>query len=186
MITPKSNEPRLTGLEEQAYRDTISNFAGHLNQFPVSQKAISKLEQNLTTTALTLNCAVAGESSRDIVMTSNDGKWHKSIMLFDNIGACHRRDGMHVEYAVVEQLPNGENEVWAKGPNAAELLKLFVSEERQTMKVWNDDLVAQVKEFLGQRFPGQDMTNVSERVIRSVSQADNLNQQADRRRGMKI
>ena len=75
----------------------------------------------------------------------------------ENICLCHRPITGGAEYAVVEHFPaRGTNEIWNRGWNAVEVLKAFAQEQRQALQVWTEDMTAQVKEFLAEKYPGQD------------------------------
>jgi hypothetical protein len=41
-------------------------------------------------------------------------------------------------------------------------LKSFTHEQRQALQVWTEDMSAQLKEFLAEKFPGQDLSRVAE------------------------
>jgi len=171
------NDRRPTPLEEQAHAEARTHFADHLKQFPASQAAVKKLEQNLATLASEMNMATAPSSSPDAVIQADDGEWHKSTGLFDNIVACHRRTAAGVEYAVVEQFPSGTNEVWAKGYNAIEVLRAFTTEDRHALQTWTEDMAAQVNEYLAEKYPGQDMSRVADGLMRRFTHAQRLNHQ---------
>jgi hypothetical protein len=93
----------------------------------------------------------------------------------ENIFLCHRSTTSGAEYAVAEHFPaRGANEIWDRGWNAVEVLKSFTQEQRQALRVWTEDITAQVKEFLAEKFPGQDLNRVAgssiHRFSRVVSQ----------------
>ena len=165
------NDRRPTPLEEQAHAEARTHFADHLKQFPASQGAIKELERNLATLASEMNVAAARSWSPDDVIQADDGAWHKSTGLFDNIVACHRRTAAGVEYAVVEQFPSGTNEVWAKGYNAIEVLRAFTGEDRHALQIWAEDMTAQVNEYLAEKYPSQDLSRVTESIVNRLTQA---------------
>jgi hypothetical protein len=72
---------------------------------------------------------------------------------------------------VVEHFPKrGTNGIWNRGANVGEVLKTFMQEQRQVLKVWSEDMTAQVKEFLAKKFPGHDMTRIAD-CFMSISTA---------------
>ena len=75
--------------------------------------------------------------------------------LFDNLRVLYRRALYAVEFAVMEFFPNGHYEIWNRGYNALDVLRAFVSEQRQAMQTWADDLKAQVAEFFGREESGR-------------------------------
>lgn len=172
MSNSQFNDNQLAPFEEQAHAEARSQFAESLKQFPVSWDAIKKLERNLATMALATNMAAARSSSKDVIQADDGSQWHRSAVLFDGILACHRRTDAGVEYAVVEQFPNGRNEIWTKGRNAVEVLRFFIEEEKHAVQVWADDLNAQVKEFLAEKYPGRDMSRVADGFMRRLAHTE--------------
>ena len=84
----------------------------------------------------------------------------------ENMFLCHRHIMGGAEYAVVEHFPTrGTNEIWNRGGNAVEVLRMFAQEQRQALLVWTEDMSAQVKEFLAEKFPGQDMSRVADAFV---------------------
>jgi hypothetical protein len=69
----------------------------------------------------------------------------------------------------VEQFSNGRNEIWTKGRNAVEVLRVFFEEEKHAVQVWADDLNAQVKEFLAEKYSGRDMSRVADGFMRRLA-----------------
>jgi hypothetical protein len=94
----------------------------------------------------------------------------------------------------VEHFPaRGTNEIWNRGWNAGEVLKAFTHEQRQVLQVWAEDMTAQVKEFLAEKFPGQDLSRVADVFVhkcttRTVSQKHALthNHKQIHSRGMRV
>ena len=107
--------------------------------------------------------AAAKPPIKENVIQADDGaQWHKSVDLMENIHFCHRPISYGAEYAVMEHFPAcGTNEIWNRGWNAAEVLKSFSQEQRQALQLWTEDMTAQVKEFLAEKFPGQDLSRVA-------------------------
>jgi len=174
MSNSQFNDCRPSKLEEQAYAEARNQFAESLKQFPTSRDAIRKLEGNLATMALAMNMAAARPSSESVIQTDDGLQWHKDAVLFDNIFVCHRRTDTGVEYAVVEQFSNGSNEIRTKGWNAVEVLRVFTWEQKHALQVWTDDLNAQVKEFLAEKYPGQDMSRVADGFMQRFTDTERL------------
>lgn len=158
-MSSRFDRRRLTTLEEQAYTEAKEHFAEHLKQFPASRMAVERLEWDLAKIALAANM-MASKTPAANSITTDDGKpWFRDVDLMDNIYLCHRPFVGGAEYAVVEHFPaGGRNEIWNRGGNAVEVLRLFIQEQRQALQVWTEDLAAQVKEFLAETYPGQDMS----------------------------
>ena len=186
---------RPTELEDKAHAEAVRHFAEHLNQFPASREAVERLERDADKIALAANRAAAKPTPKENVIQADDGaQWHKSVDLMEDIHFCHRPISYAAEYAVVEHFRSrGTNEIWNRGWNAAEVLKVFTQEQRQALQVWTEDMTAQVKEFLAEKFPGQDLSRVADAFIhkcttQAVSQKHTLTQihEQNHSRGMKI
>ena len=153
---------RLTTLEEQAYTEASEYFSRHLRQFSAALEAIEHLERDLAKIAVAANIAAVKTPSGDTILTDEAQPWHKAVRLMDNVQLCHRIDAGRAEYAIVEHLPEmGRNEVRYRGRNAIELLQQFGQEQRRALEVWPQDMDAPLKEFLAQKYPGQDLARVT-------------------------
>lgn len=132
---------------------------------------------------------------KENVIQADDGKqWHKSVDLMENIHFCHRPISYGAEHAVVEHFPaRGTYEIWNRGWNATDVLKLFTQEQRQALQVWTEDMTAQVQEFLAEKFPGQDLSRVADAFVykcttQTVSQKHSHNHSNEQKnsRGVRI
>lgn len=164
-MSNRYDDPLPNALEEQAYTEARQHFASQLRQFPVSRETIERLERSLSVMALAANMAASGPV--DLAIRTDDGvKWCKSVDLMDNLYLCHRPLPGGVEYALVEYFPaRGTNEIWHRGWNAIDVLKVFVEEQRQALEIWTEDMKAQVKEFLMEKYPGHDMSRVADGFV---------------------
>ena len=155
---------RPTELEDNAHAEAVRHFAEHLKQFPASRETVERLERDADKIALAANRAASKPTPKENIIQADDGKhWHKSVGLMENIHVCHRPISYGAEYAVVEHFPaRGAHEIWNRGWNAGEVLKAFTQGLRQTLQVWTEDMTAQVKEFLSEKFPGQDLSRVAD------------------------
>jgi hypothetical protein len=63
----------------------------------------------------------------------------------------------------------GTNEILNRGWNTTEVLKAFTLRQRQALQVWTEDLTAQVKEFLAEKFPGHDLSRVADAFIQKCT-----------------
>jgi hypothetical protein len=158
---------RPTELEDKAHAEAVRHFAEHLKQFPASREAVERLERDIAKIALAANMAAARPTPQQNIILADDGaQWHKNVELMENIHLCHRPISYAVEYAVVEHFPaRGTNEIWNRGWNAGEVVKAFTQEQRQALQLWTEDMTAQVKEFLAEKFPGQDLSRVADAFI---------------------
>lgn len=189
-MSSRSDDRRQTELENQAHAEAVRHFAEQLKLFPVSREAVERVERNLSIMALAANIAAAKPSDKTI-QTDDGMQWHKSVELMDNTCLCSRPVTGGVEYAVVEHFPaRGSNEIWNHGLNAVEVLRTFAQEQRQALQIWTDEMTAQVKEFLAQKYPGQDTsrTTVSfmHRFMHSVSPQHSQSPEQNHNRGLRI
>ena len=172
-MSSRLDEHRLTELEDKAHAEAVRHFAEQLDSFPICREAVERLERNLSIMALAANMAATKPDDKTI--QADDGvQWHKSIELMDNISLCYRLISDGEEYAVVEYFAERAlNEVWNRGRNAVEVLRMFAQEQRQALEIWTEDMKAQVKELLAEKYPGQDMRRVADgfmhRFIHAVS-----------------
>jgi hypothetical protein len=113
--------------------------------------------------------AILADSRRPLeanpIVTDDGAQWRKGVELFDNVFVCYRQTTTGSEYAVVERFPSGTNEIWTKGRNAVDVLKAFIHDQRQALQIWREDMTAQVKEFLSEKYPGQDMSRVADAFV---------------------
>ncbi|HUA67313.1 MAG TPA: hypothetical protein VMA13_02085 [Candidatus Saccharimonadales bacterium] len=161
-MSSRSDRRRLTTLEEQAYAEAKEHFVEHLKQFPASRLIVERLEQGVAKIALAANMAASQTSQESPIPTDDGTQWHRSVDLTDNICLCHRPISGGVEYAVLEYFPDrGRHEIWHRGPNVVEVLRLFVQEQRQALQVWTEDLASQVREFLEEKYPRQNVSRAA-------------------------
>jgi hypothetical protein len=185
------NSRRPTETEDKAHVEAVRHFAEHLKQFPASRDAVKHLERDATKTAQAVLAVAQGTPPGSPLLTDDGAQWRKSVDLFDNIFLCHRSTASGMEYAVVEHFPaNGRNEIWNRGRNAMEVLKAFTHDQRQALQIWTEDMAAQVKEFLAEKFPAQDMSRVADsfmhRFTHAVSQKHTEAQGQNRNRGVRV
>jgi hypothetical protein len=177
-MSTRFDDRRPTELEDKAHAEAVRHFAEQLRQFPASRSAIDRLERDIAKIGLAANMAASKPMPTETVIRADDSAdWHKSVELMENIFLCHRPITGGAEYAVVEHFPaRGTNEIWNRGGNAAEVLRMFAQEQRQALLVWTEDMSAQVKEFLAEKFPGQDMSRVADSFMHRLTRAGSQQQ----------
>jgi hypothetical protein len=167
---------RPTPLQEQANTEAMQHFAEHLKQFKANCDALQNIERNLAMTASDTSRAALQSSGR-IIQTDDGTQWQHAVDLTGITSVCHRHTASGSEFAIVECLPLKSVEmkdVLNSGHDAREVLQAFVHDQRQVLKVWKDDVNAQVKEHLAEKYQHQDMNIVAEsfeiKMARSISQ----------------
>src|SRR6185437_10432630 len=186
----KRSQSRHTALEEQAGADIRQQFAEHFDQFLASSAAIEHFEKDIARLALAVNMTTARTSPSRIRLQTNDGvTWYKSLDLMDSFSACYRPTDAGTEFAVVERLPfaNGHGLV-ARSRNAVDVLKALEHGQRKALQLWNEDLSAHVSQSLAERYPGQDMSQITTAVMRGLTQwvSHDHTQTQNRSRGIRI
>jgi hypothetical protein len=165
------NDGRLTALEEQACTEAGCVFAAYLKQFPVSREAVERIERNMTKLALAANHA-ASKPAKNVIQADDGASWRKAVDLMDNIFLCHRQTTGGTEYAVVEHFPaHRTNEIWNQGWNAIQVLRVFAQEQRRALEFGMQDATAQAKEFLAEKYFGQEMSHLTDSFMRRFSHA---------------
>ncbi len=177
---------RPTPLQEQANAEAMQHFAEHLKQFKANCEAIHNIESNLSATA---NAAFrAGlQSSGHIIQTDDGTQWQYAVDLTKITSVCHRHTPAGLEFAVVECLPmkSGElKEVLNSGYDVSEVLQAFLRDQRQILSLWKNDVTAQVREHLDEKYQHQDMSIVAEsfdiKMARDISRRETLVQNHSR------
>ena len=163
-------------LEEQASNEAECLFAEHLKLFPVSHEAVEQLERNLLRLAVAAKMA-ASKPAENLIQVDADVVWYRDVDLMDNIYLCHRPMGGGMEYAVVEHFFEcGTNEIWNRGWDPVQVLKTFANEQRQALDLGTEDMVANITEFLAEKYSGQDLSYLSDRFRHQPTDATALMQ----------
>ena len=177
---------RPTPLQEQANAEAMQHFAEHLKQFKANCDAIRNIEVNLPAIANEVFRA-ALQSSGHIIQTDDGTQWQHVVDLTKITSVCHRHTPAGLEFAVVECLPmkSGElKEVLNSGHDASEVLQTFVRDQRQVLTLWKNDVTAQIREHLEEKYPHQDMSIVVEsfdiKLARDISRRESLVQNHSR------
>jgi hypothetical protein len=170
------NYQRPTELHEKANADAMTVFAEHMNQFNGVCDVLRELEGKLSAIG---NEALKGAllSPGRIIQTDDGTQWQHDVDLSKITSICHRRAMAALEFAVMESLPlkSGEmRSVLNSGHNVREVLQTFMRDQRQVLNLWKDDVKAQVREHLDEKYPHQDMGIVVEsfeiKMARSISE----------------
>jgi urease gamma subunit len=162
--------------QEQANSEAMQHFGEHLNQFKATCDALRSIESNLSATA---NHALKSAllSPGRVIQTDDGTQWQHDVDLSNASSICHRRTAAGLEFAVIEclSLKSGEiKEVLKCGSNAREVLQAFTNNQRQVLQLWKDDVQAQVREYVAEKYPRQDLGLVVEsfeiKMARAISE----------------
>jgi urease gamma subunit len=179
-----------TEQEEQVAAETNAVFAEQTNQFKAICNAIHNVENNLS--AIGNNALKAALLSPGHVIQMDDGtEWQHGLDLSNITSICHRRTAAGLEFAVIECLPlqsREMTEVLNSGQNVRDVLREFIHDQKQVLNLWKDDVKAQVKEYLDENYPHQNMNIVVEsfeiKMSRAISERQSLAQ--NHSRGVRI
>jgi len=173
---------RPTALQEQANAEAMQHFAEHLKQFKANCDAIRNIESNLPATANDAFRAALQSSGR-VIQTDDGTQWQHAVDLTKISSVCHRHTSSGLEFAVVECLPlkSGEmKDVLNSGHDASKVLQTFARDQRQLLTLWKDDVTAQIREHLEEKYPHQDMNIVVEsfdiKLARDISRRETVAQ----------
>ena len=171
-----------TALQEQAYTEARQQFAEYLKQFKANCDAIHHIESHLPATANDASRAALQSSGR-VIQTDDGTQWQHTVDLTKISSVCHRHTPSGLEFAVVECLPlkSGEmKDVLNSGHDASKVLQTFARDQRQVLTLWKDDVTAQIREHLEEKYPHQDMNIVVEsfdiKLARDISRRETVAQ----------
>lgn len=170
------NYRRPTALEESANAEAMIVFADQMTQFKAHCGTLRNIERNLPMTVSDALKATQVSSGR-VIQTDDGTDWQHGINLTNVTSVCHRRTPAGLEFAVVECLPlksREMKEVLNSGQNVGDMLQSFIRDQRQVLRIWKDDVTAQVREHLAEKYPGQDLNIVAGsfeiKMARAISQ----------------
>jgi len=157
------------------YFEAKEQFGEYLRQFELGQNAIYNPERNIVEVAQSVVEAASRGTAQGDALVARDGlRWHRCVDLFDNICVCHRPAGAGQEFSVVERwgLKQVERcEVLVRGCDPLELLRGFIVSQREVLRLWIGDAAAQITEKLAEKYPGQDLTRVTDALVNRLTQS---------------
>ena len=176
--------------EEQAAAEANAFFAEQLSQFKANCDALRQIESNLSTTASDVLKAALRSPGR-VIQTDDGTQWQHDVDLTNLTSVCHRRTGAGLEFAAVECLSLKSEEMKEalnSGHNVGEVLRAFTRDQRQILNLWKEDVKAQIREYLEEKYSRQDMSLVVEsfeiKMARAISETRAYTQSQGR--GMRI
>lgn len=185
-----NHHQRPTVLEETANAEAMTVFAEQLSQFKGVCDVLREIESKLS--AIGHDAFKAALLSPGRVIQTDDGtQWQHDLDLTKITSVCHRRTAAGLEFAVVEclSLESGEvKDALNSGHNVRDVLQVFMRDQRQVLSLWKEDVKAQVREHLAEKYPGQDMNIVAEsfeiKLARAISETRMIAQ--GQSRGMRV
>jgi hypothetical protein len=167
---------RLTDFEFLAYNTVFSGVEDNYRELSLLSDSITRTERAFSD-VLADSSAPLEEGTHEVVAEQNGGQWEvissllkqrQSELLF-----CKRQGNGAKEFAIVEKLAPNSPLAKAQGMwlvhqtsnDACLLLQDFIENERQTLKLYGNDIVASAQEKIEEKYPGEDMS----RVIKAIS-----------------
>ncbi|HEX3716818.1 MAG TPA: hypothetical protein VH595_02520 [Verrucomicrobiae bacterium] len=171
MNSNSSKDRRLSEMEEQAYAEIRQRFAEQMEESSAVHSAIQRLEQDLTKhTGNVLRQVVSRTAKPENLVETDDGQqWQRSVDLTDDCYLCYCTTGHRADFAVVERSSLvGTSEVLTRNRTALAALQDFAAVQRQTLRIWAEDMAAQISEYLTEKYPGQNMSRVVNGFMQTV------------------
>jgi hypothetical protein len=151
-------------LERQGRQEIHSCFGHILANFAVRGHEIDMLCLRLASFASAANLAVKKtQTAANEICDENGEQWFRNVELMPDFFLCHRPLIASAEFAVIECTSDaGTNIIWYRHENALEVLQSFVRELRQTFLNDAEEVNANIKLFLAQKFPNQNLDYIAE------------------------
>jgi hypothetical protein len=175
-----------TAIEEHAYAEIRQRFARQMEESNAVHGAVQRLEQDLTRhSSNVLRQAVSRKArpEKNLIVTDNGQQWQRSVDLTDNCCLCYSTTGQHADFAVVERSSlAGTNEVLTRSRTVLAALQDFTAIQRETLRIWTEDMAAQVSDYLTEKYPGQNMSRVANGFLKRFTQTETLAQSREQSR----
>ena len=68
--------------------------------------------------------------------------------------------------------PSERCEVLVQGGDALELLRAFIANQGEVLRLWIGDVATQVNEKLAEKYPGEDLTRVADALVNRLTQSE--------------
>ena len=199
-IVPKYSG-RLTDAEFLAYNSVFGAVEGDFKELSTVASALDEVEKSFSkfVNAATVSPEIAPE-----VVEAAGAKWDVVKPLLKVAGSemlwCKRRVEGAADYGIVERLDPDSPLARAQGAcslqmtslDAPTLLRDFLREQRETLGLYANDIIAEAHERIAEKYPGQDMDRVAKaveaRCAKEISseQATAPTQARTRREGMRV
>jgi hypothetical protein len=156
---------RLTDDEYEAYKNVSESLSTELADLASVSDAVRGIEKD------GVGHETPSVESKEIVMDSGD-RWRilRSLVKLSQSEVCLCQKG--AEFAVIERFAetstyaksNGAADIALTGNNERQVLQDFVENERQTLRLFADDLMARVREGLSEKYPQVDCRRVEQAI----------------------
>jgi len=154
---------RLTDDEYEAYQNVSESLNTELADLASVSETVRGIEKD------GVGHGTSGHEPKEIVMDSGD-RWQiqRSLVKLSQSEVCLCQKG--TEFAVIERFSetsayarsNGAADIALTGNNERQVLQDFVENERQTLRLFADDLMARVREELTEKYPQVDCRRVEQ------------------------
>jgi hypothetical protein len=167
---------RLTDGEFLAYNGVFNSIEDDFKEFASVTDAVIGIENSLP--RLLDSFSLPTESAPQLIESPDGSQWQVATPLLrvrgSEVLACKRQVEQRIEYAIVERFdPNsplakaqGACDVQMTSHDPRTLLNDFMERQRETLKLYADDIVGIAQERAEEKYPGQDLG----RVIKAISQ----------------
>jgi len=167
---------RLTDFEFLAYNTVFGGIEGNYRELALLSDSITHTEHSFSD-VLAASSAPSEEGTHEIVAEKNGRQWEVISSLLkqrqSELLLCKREGNSTKEFAIVEKLAPNSPLAKARGMwfvhqtsnDARLLLQDFIENERQTLNLYANDIVASAQEKIDEKYPGEDMS----RVIKAIS-----------------
>jgi hypothetical protein len=179
MNNNSSKDRRPSKMEEQAYADVQQRFAVQMEQSNAVHGTVQRLEQDLVRQpGNVLRRAASRTAKPENLIETNDGQqWQRSVDLTNDCCLCYRTSGHRADFAIVERSSlAGTSEVLTRSRTALAALQDFAAIQRETLRIWTEDMAAQISEYLTEKYPGQNMRRVVNGFVQRFTRRETLAQ----------
>lgn len=192
---------RLTDAEFLAYNSVFGAVEGDYKELSTVASALAEVEKSF---AQFVNAETASPEIAPEVVEAAGAKWDVVKPLLKVAGSemlwCKRRVEGAADYGIVERLDpdsplaraQGACSLQMTGLDAPTLLRDFLREQRETLGLYANDIIAEAHDRIAEKYPGQDMDRVAKAVEARCAKKISSEQAAaptparTRREGMRV
>jgi hypothetical protein len=169
---------RLTDAEFLAYKSVFGAVEADFKELSTVANALAEVEKSF---AQFVNTATASPKTASEIVEAAGAKWDVVKPLVKVAGSemlwCKRHVEGPADYGIVERLDadsplaraQGACSLQMTGLDAPTLLRDFLREQRETLGLFANDIIAEAHERVAEKYPGQDMDRVAKAVEASCA-----------------